>query len=98
LGAQEFIRNDGLFFVQTRASVEGMLFESLGASVCQRPPTQDARHCVERFLFMSGSDLRGKVNALGGYTGPEAYKLSISRFESLQVLIAARHGCAVSIP
>jgi hypothetical protein len=45
---------------------------ALGGSVCQRPPTQDAQHCVERFLFMSGSDLRGKVNALGGYTGPEA--------------------------
>ena len=47
---------------------------------------------------MLGSDLRGKVNALRGDRGPEAYKLSISRFESLQVLIAARHECAVSIP
>jgi hypothetical protein len=29
LGAQEFIRNDGLFFVQTGAPIDGMIFESL---------------------------------------------------------------------
>jgi hypothetical protein len=40
----------------------------LGASVFQRPPT----HHVERFLFMLGIDLRGKVNDVKQFAGPKA--------------------------
>jgi hypothetical protein len=42
----------------------------LGASVFQRPPTQD----VERFLSMLRFDSREQVNALGDYADPEASK------------------------
>jgi hypothetical protein len=42
----------------------------LGASVCQRPPTEN----VERFLSMLRFDSREKVNALGRYADPETIK------------------------
>ena len=45
----------------------------LGASVSQRPPTDNS----ERFLSMLRFDSRGKVNALGGYVNPEATKTGI---------------------
>jgi hypothetical protein len=42
----------------------------LGASVSQRPATQD----VERFLFLPRFDSREKVNALGRYADLEMSK------------------------
>jgi hypothetical protein len=36
-------------------------------------------------------DFRGKVNDVGRYVDPKAIKRGIEWFESLQVLIAARH-------
>lgn len=59
----------------------------LGASVDQRPPTEN----VERFLLMLGFDSRGKLNPLGCYADPKAIETGIEQFASLQVLIAARH-------
>ena len=43
---------------------------TLGAQLCQRPPTEN----VERFLFRLGFDSRGKANALGPYADPEETK------------------------
>jgi hypothetical protein len=45
----------------------------LGASVCQRPPTDN----VERFLFIFGFDSRENVNGLGCYAGSEADKTAV---------------------
>jgi hypothetical protein len=59
----------------------------LGASVSQRPPTQE----VERFLSFLRLDSTGKVNALGRYAEPKAIEMDIARFESLQVLITTGH-------
>jgi hypothetical protein len=40
----------------------------LGASVSQRPPTND----VGRLLFMLGIDFRGKVNDVKQFADPKA--------------------------
>jgi hypothetical protein len=45
----------------------------LGASVSQKPPTDD----VERFLFIVGFDFRGKLNDLGRYADPKAIETGI---------------------
>jgi hypothetical protein len=45
----------------------------LGASVCQRPPTDH----VERFLFMLRFESREKTNALGRNEDAEASKTGI---------------------
>ena len=50
----------------------------LGASVSQRPPTDN----VERFLSKLKFDSRGKVNALGRYADPEVSKTDNQGFES----------------
>jgi hypothetical protein len=50
----------------------------LGASVSQRPPTDN----VERFLSMLRFNSREKVNALGHYADLEVSKIDNERFES----------------
>jgi hypothetical protein len=40
---------------------------------------------------MLGFDFRGKVNDIERYADPKAIETGIVRFESLQVLVAARH-------
>ena len=51
---------------------------SVGASVSQKPPTQD----VERFLSMLRFDSREKLNTLGRYTDLKMSKTDNERFES----------------
>ena len=51
---------------------------SEGASISQKPPTDD----VERFLSMLRFDSRGKVNALGRYADVATSKTGIQWFES----------------
>ena len=90
VGTDGEIRDHGLnsTFVCFRCFVQGLFTSgngeggseqiSVGASISQKPPTDN----VERFLSMLKFDSREKMNALGRYVDPEASKTDISRFES----------------